>query len=275
MGNPYFHFKKFSIWQEKSAMKVCTDSCIFGAYVSQHLESQFFDEICPGILDVGSGTGLLSLMLAQKIAGSKIEAIEPDLESFMECKLNFENSSWTEHLQVFNHNLSEFSEFNQNQYEIIICNPPFFLNHLVSPSQSRNRALHISKSDWEKWLIDLKKLLKSGGQIWILLPKENLESSLEIAKKLGLHVSTRIDLHQNSKHNWRHILCFSENEALVNTQIETQIYDQNRELVSLLKIWLSDFYLKFQLIFLLQKVQHIYVDLEFSYSISHPCSFLV
>ncbi len=244
MGNPYFNFKQFSIWQEKSAMKVCTDSCIFGAYVSQYLESQVFDKSYQRILDVGSGTGLLSLMLAQKLPNSKIEAIEPDLDSFSECKLNFENSNWSNRLNVFLQNLGQFSESRQNQYEIIICNPPFFLNHLLSSSQSRNKALHISKADWEKWLLELRNLLKPDGQIWILLPKENLNPSLEIGKNLGFHVSTKVDLHQFGKHNWRHILCFIQNEPSHFTHIETQIYDQNKDLDSLLKTWLSDFYLK-------------------------------
>ena len=223
-------------------MKVCTDSCIFGAYVSQSIKNKLPYGSIPRILDVGSGTGLLSLMLAQELVHCKIEAIEPDSDSFAECKLNFENSVWSERLHVFNQNLDEFSESTKNQYEIIVCNPPFFLDHLLSPSKSRNKALHISKLDWEKWLSDLKKLLKSNGQIWILLPKENLESSLGIIKKLGFHVSTRVNLHQNSKQNWRHILSFSENEPILNTHFETHIYQQNRELSPIVKSWLSDFY---------------------------------
>jgi tRNA1Val (adenine37-N6)-methyltransferase len=225
-------------------MKVCTDSCIFGAYVAQSIENQYYGKSFKSILDVGSGTGLLSLMLAQKLTESKIEAIEPDLDSFLECKMNFENSNWSNRLNVINQNLSQFSKTCQTQFEIIICNPPFFLDHLLSPSESRNKALHISRSDWEKWLIDVKSLLKPDGQIWILLPKENLNPSLEIGKNLGFYVSTRVDLHQIGKHNWRHILCFVQNEPLHFTHIETQIYDQYKDLDSLLKTWLSDFYLK-------------------------------
>jgi len=244
LGNPYFHFKQFSIWQEKSAMRVCTDSCIFGAYVSQAIQSQISDGLATRVLDVGAGTGLLSLMLAQKLTNGKIEAIEPDMDSYLECKLNFENSIWSDRIQVFNQNLTQFSNSSQNQFEIIVCNPPFFIDHLLSPSKSRNKALHISKSDWEKWLSELKTLLISKGQIWILLPKENLKSSLEIGKKLGFQVSTRVDLCQKSTQYWRHILCLSENPVLETTHFETQIYDQNKDLVPMLKTWLSDYYLK-------------------------------
>jgi len=244
LGNPYFNFKKFGIWQEKSAMKVCTDSCIFGAFVSQAIHAQHKNHENLQVLDVGTGTGLLSLMLSQKNDNLNITAIEPDLDSFLECKLNFEKSNWADRLIPIQQNLETFAPLKSNAFDIIICNPPFFINHLPSPSESRNKALHTSKHEWENWLVQLTQLVSENGKLWILISGESLEFSLSITEKLGFCSETQIDLHQKNKQNWRHILCFSKNKTKIPTRFEANIYEQNGELSGILKLWLSAFYLK-------------------------------
>lgn len=243
MGNPYFNFKEFKIWQEKSAMKVCTDSCIFGAYVSKIISEKKIS-IPFTVLDVGAGTGLLSLMLAQKNPKAEIMAIEPDKDTFLECGQNFQNSNWKNRLSIFHQSLADFLKSSPALFDFIICNPPFFLNHLVSPSQTRNNALHISKEDWVNWISGLQNLISDSGQIWLLLPGQNLELTIKTLKDFGFHVTTEVQMHQKPDDNWRNILSISRKPSPVFTPLETQVYDSERELVPLLKLWLSDFYLK-------------------------------
>ncbi|MCR6638684.1 MAG: methyltransferase [Sporocytophaga sp.] len=117
MGNSYFRFKQFQVNQEKTGMKVCTDSCIFGAYID------------PGgaqtILDIGSGTGLLSLMMAQK-TNAEINAVEIDDDASLQSEENFKNSKWSDRLYIFKSPIQEFSAAATKKYDLIISNPPFF-----------------------------------------------------------------------------------------------------------------------------------------------------
>ena len=225
-------------------MKVCTDSCIFGSYVAQSLKSDGFENQNLRILDVGAGTGLLTLMAAQKVDFGKFTAIEPDLNSFEECKMNFEKSNWTSRLEILNLSLQDFLASKPTTYDIIFCNPPFFLNHLASPLESRNKALHISKSEWENWFMMLEKLLHTEGQLWLLLPGSSSGFTQALAGKLGLHVGTKVELHQKPKDNWRNILSFSRKAQKEMVQIETSVYDENKGYSHPVIDWLSDYYLK-------------------------------
>ncbi|MEO6813719.1 MAG: methyltransferase [Ginsengibacter sp.] len=121
LSNTYFQFKHFKIDQNKSAMKVCTDSCLFGAWVADKIEKK---RITPKTtLDIGSGTGLLSLMLAQK-SKANIYAIEIDKNSFEQTKENFISSKWQQQLNVYHSDIKEWK--HDLKYDLIISNPPFF-----------------------------------------------------------------------------------------------------------------------------------------------------
>src|ERR1700742_2843872 len=125
MPNPYFQFKQFTVWQDQCAMKVCTDACILGAWFSAKLPSYSM------ALDIGSGTGLLMLMLAQQHKG-EIHGIELDLPAFRQLKENKEKSPWNDILKVFPGDIRTF-RFPQ-RFDFIIINPPFFEGDLPAAS---------------------------------------------------------------------------------------------------------------------------------------------
>src|SRR3954469_11797521 len=126
MANNYFSFKQFIIHQDKCAMKVCTDACLFGAYVADRFQitnSKFH------VLDIGAGTGLLSLMLAQKNSTVQIDAVEIDKAASEQAKENFKHSLWRDRLHIHH---QPIQEFGMNTYNLIISNPPFYENDLKS-----------------------------------------------------------------------------------------------------------------------------------------------
>ena len=132
MGNQYFQFKRFTVQQAGSAMKVCTDACIQGAFTAAYIREQL-----PGaspVLDIGAGTGLLSLMLAQSGNGT-IDAVELDAAAAQQAAENFAASPWSERLRVFHTDIAHFNP--AQRYPFIITNPPFFDNDLQGPHQRR------------------------------------------------------------------------------------------------------------------------------------------
>src|SRR5437868_5022622 len=137
MPNNYFQFKQFIIQQDNCAMKVCTDACLFGAYIANELQSIPVNTI----LDIGAGTGLLSLMLAQKTT-AVIDAVEIDNAAFEQAKENIAASPWKEKINTYHADISTFK--TGKRYEHIISNPPFFEDDLRSNDEKKNFAKHDS-----------------------------------------------------------------------------------------------------------------------------------
>src|SRR3954470_19398265 len=121
MPNDFFHFKQFSIHQQYCAMKVCTDACLFGAWTASIIDKEKLP--ADYILDIGAGTGLLSLMLAQLLNNSTIHAVEIDADATKQAGENFTASLWSERLNIFNTSIQSFNP--AQQYDFIITNPPF------------------------------------------------------------------------------------------------------------------------------------------------------
>ena len=131
MSNQEFAFKQFNILQSKCAMKVGTDAVLLGSWVN-----------CPNaktILDIGTGTGIIALMLAQKIGG-KIDAIDIDENAFTQAKENITNSKWHERIQIFHTSLQLFSEQSNRKYDLIVSNPPYFVDSSKALEESRTHS---------------------------------------------------------------------------------------------------------------------------------------
>ncbi len=126
MANSYFQFKQFTVHQDRCAMKVTTDSCLFGSWIADKIEKE--DSAISNCLDIGTGTGLLSLMVAQKNAGIKIEAIEIDNDASSQAKENIASSPFSENINVIHADVKEY--VLENKYDIIISNPPFYEKEL-------------------------------------------------------------------------------------------------------------------------------------------------
>lgn len=163
-------------------MKVCTDSCILGAWTKTSEANN--------ILDIGTGTGLLALMLAQK-SSALIDAVEIEPDAFEEAKQNFENSPWKKILHITHQSIQDYSNSAKQQYDLIISNPPFFTGQLKSPDEKRNIALHSKYLSFTELTDVIIKLLKPNGQFYLILPPAEFESFKKIAdgKKIFLNES--------------------------------------------------------------------------------------
>ena len=143
-------------------MKVNTDSCIFGAVVNYDHPTR--------ILDIGTGSGLLALMMAQRFKEAIVDAIEPDAGSADQAELNFRISPWPYRIRLHKTDVEHFTEVSQNRYDLIIANPPWFENSLKSGDERKNKSRHMSTLTWEKLSQAVKSLLNSEGVFYILLP---------------------------------------------------------------------------------------------------------
>ncbi|GAB4187005.1 MAG: methyltransferase [Thermoflexibacter sp.] len=171
MPNTYFQFKQFRIEQANCAMKVSTDACILGAYVAKN-----YAQSPRTILDIGAGTGVLSLMLAQ-VSQANITAIEIDEKSFLQAKSNFANSTWKNRLHVFYQSFQQYvNTFSATlSYDLLICNPPFFVNSLKSKKKEKNLARHTDSLPFEDLLMGAEKLTHQGSLFVVLLPTQESE----------------------------------------------------------------------------------------------------
>ncbi len=205
MPNDYFQFKQFTVYQEHCAMKVCTDACLFGAWLANKINS--FPSHNMHALDIGTGTGLLSLMLAQEFNGT-IDAIELDENAAEQAAENFSRSPWSEKLTVLKGDVRELSE--KYRYDFIFSNPPFFKDDLKSEDANRNLALHSSMLTLTDLIKVIKKHLHTNGKFALLLPYHRMQEFIQIAEAGGFYVEEIVQVKQTPKHGYfRAMLLFN------------------------------------------------------------------
>lgn len=200
-----FRFKQFSIYQEQSAMKVGTDAVILGAYTSiQRAKS---------ILDIGCGTALLSLMLAQK-SSAKIIAIELDEKAVEEARLNVAISPWPKQIKVIKEDFIIYAKTENNHFDLIICNPPFFRGE--NRKDSRTLARQNNNLPFEKLFIGVDKLLSKEGFFWGIFPLLEKDYLFSIFKSKALFVRKILFIQGNENTaTKRFIVCLSKKEGEV------------------------------------------------------------
>ena len=173
-------------------MKVCTDACILGAWTAQRLGK------AGHILDIGTGTGLLSLMLAQE-SNARFDAIELDSDSFEQAKINIQGSNWSDRIRIF---LADVRSFQlPESYDFIITNPPFYEHDLISPVKSINSARHGFSLTLDELIRVIKKNLRSEGAFSILLPARRFGYFQKLAFEYGYHLKERVLLCPSPQHD--------------------------------------------------------------------------
>lgn len=237
--NTQFRFKEFTVRQDQCAMKVCTDACVLGAWADV--------ENADHILDIGAGTGLLSLMVAQRNSYARIDAVEIDAEAFYQAGENVEQSPFHDRITLFHTPVQEF--ISNHRYDVIVTNPPFFQSDLLSPIDKKNIAHHAKSLDFDELLVSLDRLLKPEGKVNVLFPVDEGNRFIEKASDAGWQLTRKLTLfHQENKKAFRLLMVFRRAEAVHNVCVESDLYiyetdgttydPQFREL-------LKAFYLKF------------------------------
>ena len=160
-GNGYFRFKQFTVFQEDVSMRVNTDGVLLGAWCRMP------DKPGAKILDIGTGTGVIALMAAQRMSGQssgfEIAAVEPDSRSCVQAVKNFQASLWKKSLKVFMTDFQQFVPYCQDKYDLIVSNPPYFVDSLKNPSLSKRLARHTDNLPYEDIITGSKAIQKSRG----------------------------------------------------------------------------------------------------------------
>lgn len=197
MANHYFQFKQFTVNQEACAMKVCTDACLQGAYTASYLQGT--GDI-HRVLDIGTGTGLLSLMLAQQLPAAAITGIELDPAAAGQAVANFAASPWEERLQVVETDAKHLPA--DKPYDFIITNPPFYESDLKSSNQLRNQAMHATTLDYNDLLQVIDKHLSATGQFSVLLPYVPFADFVSLAQQTGFFLREVLHVKQSEQHGY-------------------------------------------------------------------------
>jgi tRNA1Val (adenine37-N6)-methyltransferase len=165
MANSWFQFQQFKIHQDRCAMKISTDAILLGSMADAHNPSR--------ILDIGTGTGVIALMLAQRFADAKITGVELDTDAASQAIENMSQSPFASRLALWHGRIQDFPE--EEKFDLIVSNPPYFPDHLKSSDAKRNKALHTDSLSFEELIQKARKLLKDQGKFWIILPPRQLE----------------------------------------------------------------------------------------------------
>jgi len=178
MPNDYFKFKQFTVFQDKCAMKVGTDGVLLGAWANC--------KNAKTVLDIGTGTGLIALMIAQR-CNAKIDAVEIDEHAVIQASENVANSLWNDRINLIHQSFQDFINHSERKYGLIVSNPPYFQNSLVAPDQKRANARHNSELQLDEIIAGATKLLTDDGILSVILPY--IEGTLFIlqASQKGLY----------------------------------------------------------------------------------------
>ncbi|NQY29768.1 MAG: methyltransferase [Flavobacteriaceae bacterium] len=235
--NKPFQFKEFSVNQDRCAMKIGTDGVLLGAWTS--VKHNPFS-----VLDIGAGTGILSLMLAQRSHAETIEAIEIDDAAFEQAASNFEDSPWGDRLFCYHAGFNEFVEEIDDKYDMIISNPPFYTENYKTDNPQRDLARFTDALPFEHLLHGTAKLLDDNGKASFIIPFSEEVNFILLAEKTGLYPNriTRVK-GTNTSEIKRSLLEFSFTKTTIDTSeltIETSRHQYTEDYINLTK----NFYLK-------------------------------
>jgi tRNA1Val (adenine37-N6)-methyltransferase len=237
LAEDYFRFKQFTVYQDHPCFRVTTDSVLLGAWAAI--------EDAASLLDIGTGTGLLALMAAQR-SGARIFAVEPETGSFIQAGENIAGCPWKERITLLNTTVQDFHPADPSGFDAIITNPPYFTDSLVNPGGVKARARHTLTLSQADLLGAVARLLNPGGSLHLVLPVSEAARFLPLAAKYGLFCRRRMSVMPTPAQKPARVLMTLSGEEGNCTEEELVIEKGRRhiysdEYVSLTK----DFYLKF------------------------------
>jgi tRNA1Val (adenine37-N6)-methyltransferase len=238
MANSFFQFKQFTVHQDACAMKVCTDACLFGAWCAAELEEK--SNNTQTLLDAGTGTGLLALMIRQKNM-VQIDAVEIDGTTAMQALQNIAASPWQTDIKVVNSDILDMGVLKR--YDYIISNPPFYETDLKSPDHNRNTAHHSSALTLEALLYFIAKSLQDTGRFFLLLPYRRQAEIHALLQQTKLHLHLEVLVRQTKEHApFRVMIQGGFEEKNLETSAVT-ITEDGQQYTAVLTALLKDYYL--------------------------------
>lgn len=245
MPNPYFRFKQFTVYHDRCAMKVTTDSCFFGAWAAEEIQKSKVK--IKNLLDIGTGSGLLSLMVAQKNE-VRIDAVEIDKEAATQAQENISSSPWQESIKVHNDNILLFQ--SSQKFDVIICNPPFYENELQSGKTEKNIAHHSEELMISQVVEIIAQHLTGDGLFFLLYPFKRNEEINKLFEQNELYPLQSVILKQSVKHQPFRMMTMggriereTERERIKSMETIISIRDEHQQYTKDVVNLLSDYYL--------------------------------
>ncbi len=236
MANSHFTFKEFTIFQEKAAFKVGTDGVLLGASADVLNRKR--------ILDVGAGTGLISIMLAQR-SDAEIVSLEPDYESFLQAEENVANCKWKSRIKVINSDLQTYKTEGK-KFDLIVSNPPFFSNSLKNPDPRKSSARHNDSLSSADLLTGVARLLNDDGIFQLIMPYVEGMIFIAEAQEYGLYCNNILKIKPLLTAEVRRlIMIFSRERLKLTEKFLTIERGERHEFTDDYKALTKDFYLKF------------------------------
>jgi len=234
-----FKFKQFTVAQDKCAMKIGTDGVLLGAWTNTN-------QYPNTILDIGAGTGVIALMLAQRCDAPTIDALELDENAHEQAVENFENSPWGDRLFCYHAHLYEFALEIDDTYDLIVVNPPFYEEDYKTPEAARNRARFEDAMPFDLLVGAVAKLLSTNGQFNIIIPHKREADFISLSAKANLHPThlTRVRGNTNADIK-RSMIRFVFNAPSDQPNIDELIIEHERhQYTEAYQALVKDFYLK-------------------------------
>lgn len=237
--NPYFQFKQFTIHHDRCAMKVTTDSCFFGAWTANEMQNEKLNT--RNVLDIGCGTGLLSLMIAQKNPVN-IDAVEIDPEAAEQANQNAASSPWPGRIDIFNEDILTFEP--AKKYDAVICNPPFYENELASGRDKKNMAHHSSRLTIAQVLDQIKSHLHDDGCFFLMYPFKREKEMKELFSQKQLYPAKKLYLRQSIQHApFRTIVMGRQKNFSEATEESIAVWNEHQQYTERFRELMKDYYL--------------------------------
>lgn len=237
MDSRPFFFKKFGMFHHRSTMRVGTDAVLFARWVGVSCSDR--------VLDVGTGSGIIPLMLAQREAG-RVDAIELDFDSCEEARQNFEISVWSDKLAVFNEDVRFFADNAKEKYDLIVSNPPFYSSDVKPIREKKVMARHVSTLSYQDLLVSARKMLKDDGRLAVVLPYYESRLFIKDAEKQGFYLQKEFLISPiEGKEPNRVNLQFGLNNQQCDDRVLFTIRNKDYLYTAEYKEFLKDFYLDF------------------------------
>jgi len=236
MANTYFQFKQFTVHHDICAMKVGTDGVLLGAWTDVKNARR--------ILDVGTGSGILALMMAQRNLSAEILAIDVNDKAVKQAVVNIKNSPFSDKIKVDHVSFQQLATNNKYVYDLIVTNPPYFVDSLKSPDKSRTEARHSTGLNLNDLFYFSKQIISENGSLSMILPFDQKMNALAEANSCGWFLLRSTDVYPKPNSKPKRVLLefttneFSKIEEELTIEIERHIYSE--DYISLTK----DFYIK-------------------------------
>lgn len=202
LSNSFFHFKQFSILSQEKGLKVNTDACLLGA-IASHPKPEF-------CLDIGTGTGVIAMFLAQRFPDCKVEAIEIEEAVKEQAELNINSSKFKDRINVIHADFLKWK--STSKFDLIVSNPPYFSNHLKKELSEKNTAIHNQTLDFQLMIEQVKSMMHEESHFYLILPPFEMNSFIDHSRRMNLQPKEIVSIYNIPGKLFRIIACFTLKE---------------------------------------------------------------